>query len=107
LAQRVRRLLQFDLRFSSPEAAERAFDIANGRAHPKINEKVDLIYALLNHPNAEILEVQTIPLEPGAKAALVFNSGMAATVTSLLTFFAPDHSVVYRVPRYGGSTHDF
>jgi cystathionine beta-lyase/cystathionine gamma-synthase len=91
--------------FSSPEAAERAFDIANGRAHPKIDEKVDLIYARLNHPNAEILEAQTIPLEPGAKAALVFNSGMAAIMTSLLTFLRPGQSVVYTVPIYGGTHH--
>jgi cystathionine beta-lyase/cystathionine gamma-synthase len=91
--------------FSSPEAAERAFDIANGRGHPEANEKVDLIYARLNHPNAEILEAQTVPLEPGAEAAVVFNSGMAAIVTTLLTFLRPGQSVVYTVPIYGGTQH--
>jgi methionine-gamma-lyase len=91
--------------FSSPEAAERAFEIATGRSHPKPGEKVDLIYARLNHPNAEILEAQTIPLEPGAKDALVFNSGMAAIITSLLTFLRPGQTVVYTVPIYGGTQH--
>lgn len=91
--------------FSSPEAAERAFDIANGRAFPDAGEKVDLIYARLNHPNAEILEAQIVPLEPGAEAAVVFNSGMAATVTTLLTFLRPGQSVVYTVPIYGGTQH--
>ncbi len=91
--------------FSSPEAAERAFDIANGRAVPDTDEKVDLIYARLNHPNAEILEAQTIPLEPGAEAALVFNSGMAAIITTLMTFLRPGQTVVYTVPIYGGTQH--
>lgn len=91
--------------FSSPEAAERAFEIANGRSQPAPGEKVDLIYARLNHPNAEILEAQTVPLEPGAEAALVFNSGMAAIITSLLTFLRPGQTVVHTVPIYGGTQH--
>jgi methionine-gamma-lyase len=91
--------------FSSPEAAERAFDIANGRATAGADEKVDLIYARLNHPNSEILEAQTVPLEPGAEAAVVFNSGMAAIVTTLLTFLRPGQTVVYTVPIYGGTQH--
>lgn len=91
--------------FSSPEAAERAFDIANARACADAGEKVELIYARLNHPNAEILEAQTIPLEPGAEAAVVFNSGMAAITTSLLSFLRPGQTVIYTVPIYGGTQH--
>lgn len=91
--------------FSSPEAAERAFDIATGRCQAKEGEQAELIYARLNHPNAEILEAQTIPLEPGADAALAFNSGMAAIMTSLLTFLRPGQTVVYTVPIYGGTQH--
>ncbi|HEV7987136.1 MAG TPA: PLP-dependent transferase, partial [Candidatus Binataceae bacterium] len=67
--------------FSSPEAAERSFDIVLGRAQPTAEESPDLIYARLNHPNAEILEDQFVPLEHGAVAAAVFNSGMAAIFT--------------------------
>jgi cystathionine beta-lyase/cystathionine gamma-synthase len=89
--------------FSSPEAAERAFDITAGRATPKPGEKPDLIYARFNHPNAEILEDQVVPLERGANAALVFNSGMAAIMTAMLAFLKPGDAVVYTVPIYGGT----
>ncbi|HMD49839.1 MAG TPA: PLP-dependent transferase, partial [Bryobacteraceae bacterium] len=91
--------------FSSPEAAERAFDLMAGRAQPLPDEKPDLVYSRFNHPNAEILEEHLIPLEPGAQATLVFNSGMAAIVTALLTFARPGQSIVYTVPIYGGTQH--
>ena len=84
--------------FSSPEAAERAFDLMAGRAQPQPGEKPDLVYSRFNHPNAEILEEQLVPLETGAQAALVFNSGMAAIMTALLTFARPGQSIVYTVP---------
>jgi methionine-gamma-lyase len=91
--------------FSSPEAAERAFDLMAGRAQPEPGEIPDLVYSRFNHPNAEILEDQMVPLEAGAHAALVFNSGMAAIMTALLTFAHPGESVVYTVPIYGGTQH--
>lgn len=91
--------------FSSPESAERAFSIALGLAQPKENESVDLIYARLSHPNAEILEDQVVPLEPGSTAAAVFNSGMAAISTLFLTFCQPGNSFVYTTPLYGGTYH--
>lgn len=91
--------------FSSPEAAERAFEIALGRAQPRNAEEVDLIYSRLSHPNAEILEDQIVPLEQGAEAAAVFNSGMAAISTLFLTFCRPGSSFVYSTPVYGGTQH--
>ncbi len=91
--------------FSSPEAAERAFDIIGDRAQAAPGEQVDLVYSRLNHPNAEILEDQIIPLEKGAGAALVFNSGMAAIMTAMFTFLRPGSTVVYTVPIYGGTQH--
>jgi len=91
--------------FSSPEAAERAFDLMAGRAKPEPGEIPDLVYSRFNHPNAEILEDQMVPLETGAHAALVFNSGMAAIMTALLTFAHPGESIVYTVPIYGGTQH--
>lgn len=91
--------------FSSPEAAERAFAIALGRARAADGESVDLIYSRLSHPNAEILEDQIVPLEPGATAAAVFNSGMAAISTLFLTFCPPGGSFVYTTPVYGGTQH--
>src|SRR5215469_11107588 len=91
--------------FSSPEAAERAFDLMAGRAQPSPDEKPDLVYSRFNHPNAEILEDQMVPLETGAHAALVFNSGMAAIMTSILAFARPGDTVIYTVPIYGGTQH--
>ena len=89
--------------FSSPEAAERAFDIMAGRATPEPGEQIDLVYSRFNHPNAEILEDQIVPLEAGAHHALVFNSGMAAIVTVLFAFLKPGDTIVYTVPIYGGT----
>lgn len=91
--------------FSSPESAERAFSIALGRTHAVEGESVDLIYARLSHPNAEILEDQIVPLETGAAAAAVFNSGMAAISTLFLTFCPPGSSFIYTTPVYGGTHH--
>lgn len=91
--------------FSSPEAAERAFDLMAGRAKLESGEQVDLVYSRFNHPNAEMLEDKMVPLEGGAQAALVFNSGMAAIMTAILTFARPGDTVVYTVPIYGGTQH--
>lgn len=89
--------------FSSPEAAERAFDIMGGRAHRTPGENVDLVYSRFNHPNAQILEDQILPLEPGATGAAVFNSGMAAIMTALTAVLNPGESLIYTVPIYGGT----
>ncbi len=91
--------------FSSPEAAERAFAIATGLVRAEAGEQAELIYARLNHPNAEILEDQMVPLEPGAQGAAVFNSGLAAIMTAFLSFVRPGESLVYTVPLYGGTQH--
>jgi cystathionine beta-lyase/cystathionine gamma-synthase len=91
--------------FSSPESAERAFDIASGRAQRAEGENLELIYSRINHPNAEILEAQVVPLEPGATAAAVFNSGMAAIMTAFMTFLRPGSTMVYTLPLYGGTVH--
>jgi len=91
--------------FSTPEAAERAFAIRTGRIAPKEGENVELIYSRISHPNAEILEDQIVPLEAGAQASAVFNSGMAAIMTTLFTFIAPGSTIVYTTPLYGGTMH--
>jgi cystathionine beta-lyase/cystathionine gamma-synthase len=91
--------------FRSPESAERAFAIALGRVDPKPGEDVDLIYSRLSHPNAEILEDQVVPLEPGATAAAVFNSGLSALATTFFAFLRPGSALVYTEPLYGGTHH--
>ena len=91
--------------FSSPENAERAFNITLGKAHPAAGERIDLIYARLSHPNAGILEDQIVPLEPAANAAVVFNSGMAAISTLFLSLCQPGTSFIFTTPLYGGTHH--
>jgi methionine-gamma-lyase len=91
--------------FNSPESAERSFSIALGTKVPEEGESVDLIYARLSHPNAEILEDQVVPLEPEANAAAVFNSGMAAISTLFFTLCHPGDYFVYTMPLYGGTYH--
>jgi len=89
--------------FSTPEAAERAFDVASGRAEAAAGERIELIYSRINHPNAEIFEDQIVPLETEAQGAVVFNSGMAAIMTALMANLTPGDAVVYTVPLYGGT----
>jgi cystathionine beta-lyase/cystathionine gamma-synthase len=89
--------------FPSPEAAERAFAILGGRVQPEPGETADLIYSRFNHPNAEIVEAHLLPLETDAKAASVFNSGMAAIMTALMAHTRPGDAIVYTVPIYGGT----
>jgi cystathionine beta-lyase/cystathionine gamma-synthase len=91
--------------FSSPEAAERAFGIVLGKVRPFEGEVPDLIYTRLNHPNAQILEDQLVPLERGATAAAVFNSGMAAIFTATMGFLERGRSLLYTQPLYGGTQH--
>ena len=90
--------------FSSPEAAERAFDIMGGRAGLEEGEKLDLVYSRFSHPNAEILEDHIVPLETAATSAAIFNAGMAAIMTAVFTFGRPDSSIIYTTPLYGGTT---
>lgn len=91
--------------FRSPESAAHAFEVALGKTQHVEGESLDLIYARLSHPNAEILEDQIVPLERAARAAAVFNSGMAAISTVFLTFCAPGQKFVYTTPVYGGTEH--
>jgi methionine-gamma-lyase len=90
--------------FATPEAAERAFAMTAGKIQPVDGERPDLIYSRISHPNAEILEDQIVPLEAGAQAAAVFNSGMAAIMTAFFTFGRHHGTIVYTTPLYGGTT---
>jgi cystathionine beta-lyase/cystathionine gamma-synthase len=90
--------------FATPEAAEHAFAVSQGKVKAADGERADLIYSRFSHPNAEILEDQIVPLEPGAKAAAVFNSGMAAIMTAFFAFARPGSTMVYTTPLYGGTT---
>ena len=98
-----RGLSQFHLRFLQSRSG-RARLRHYGRTRPATaGENVDLVYSRFNHPNAEFWKTRYLPLEPGAQAAAVFNSGMAAIMTALLAVLKPGDSVVYTVPIYGGT----
>jgi len=90
--------------FASPEEAERAFSVLAGRITAEDGERAALVYSRFSHPNAEILEDQIVPLEPGAEAAAVFNSGMAAIMTAFVAVARPGTKIVYTTPLYGGTT---
>jgi methionine-gamma-lyase len=91
--------------FDTPEAAERAFALASGQSRAVQGEGAPLIYARFNHPNAQLVEDQMVPLEEQGTAAAVFSSGMAAIMTSLLTFCQPGDRILYTTPLYGGTQH--
>jgi methionine-gamma-lyase len=89
--------------FESPEAAERAFSLMAGRSRAAQGEDTPHIYARFNHPNAEMVEDHLVPLEDGGEVAAVFNSGMAAIMTAILSVAKPGDKVLYTVPIYGGT----
>src|ERR1039458_1567083 len=89
--------------FPSPEAAERAFGIVLGKIHPLGDDRPDLIYARLNHPNAEILEQQLRPVDRGTNSWALFKFGLAPDLTVMLAFMERGGSLIYTQPLYGGS----
>src|SRR5690348_12965076 len=91
--------------FSSPEAAEHAFNVTSGRTRLPEGEGPDLIYSRFNHPNAQMLEDQIVNLDKGSQAVLAVNCGVAAIVTSLVALLRPRQAVVYTVPIVGGTQH--
>jgi methionine-gamma-lyase len=91
--------------FSSPEEAEKAFATALGKREPIAGENIELIYARLSHPNAEILETHLLSIEPESKAAAAFNSGMAAISSIFFTFTKPGRTTLFSSPIYGGTHH--
>ena len=90
--------------FESAEAGKRYFELAHGQREPGPGETAPLIYSRLNNPDTEILE-DRLTLWDEAEAAAVFDSGMAAISTTLLTFVRPGDVLVHSDPLYGGTEH--
>src|ERR1039457_3813382 len=90
--------------FPSPEEAEHAFAITTGKIQMELGGRADLIYSRFSHPNAEILEDQIVPHDPGGRYAAVLHSGMAAIMTACFAYARPDSTMVYTTPLYGGTT---
>ena len=91
--------------FRSAEQAAHCFEVALGKMPAIPGEDVGLIYARLNHPNAQMFEEALCAVDKGAKAAAAFTSGMAAITTTLLTLARPATAVLYQRPVYGGTDH--
>lgn len=93
--------------FESAEQAAYWFEVALGKTAAPAGARPELIYARLNHPNAEMFEDALRAVEKGARAAAVFSSGMAAITTTVLTLVKPGQTLLYQRPVYGGTDHFF
>jgi len=60
------------------------------------------IYGRLGHPNLTMVEARLCALDRGEDSA-VFNSGMSAITTTLMTFVRPGDTIVHSQPIYGGT----
>ena len=83
--------------FESAEQAAYWFEVALGKTAAPAGARPELIYARLNHPNAEMFEDALRSVEKGALGAAVFTSGMAAITTTLFTLVRPGSVVLYQV----------
>ena len=91
--------------FPSAEAAAHYFEVALGKTAATPGENVGLIYARINHPNAQMFEEALCSVERGALAAAAFTSGMSAITTTVLTLTRPGQTILYQRPVYGGTDH--
>ena len=90
--------------FRTAEEGKAFFEVAYGLREKGPTEEMGLIYSRLNNPDLEILE-DRLTLWDDAEAAAVFESGMAAISTTLLTFVRPGSVVLHSGPLYGGTDH--
>jgi methionine-gamma-lyase len=93
--------------FPDARTAAHLFEVALGKIPAAPGEDLGLIYARLNHPNAEMFEAALTAVERGARGALAFSSGMAAITTTLLAILRPGDVLLYQRPVYGGTDHFF
>lgn len=92
--------------FESAEEGKRFFEVAYGLDEAREGEEFGYIYTRLDGPNVRLAEARMAVLE-NSDDALVFNSGMAAIGTLLLTFLRPGDRVLYSTPAYGGTASLF
>ena len=90
--------------FETAEEGKAFFEIAYGIREKKPDENLGLIYSRLNNPDLEILE-DRLTVWDGAEACAVFESGMAAISTTLLSYLKPGDVLLHSEPLYGGSEH--
>ncbi len=92
--------------FDTAEEGKAFFEVAYGLRDQNPGEELGLIYSRLNNPGLEILE-DRLTLWDTAESAAVFESGMSAISTTVLTFVRPGDVVVFPEPIYGGTEYLF
>lgn len=90
--------------FENAEAGKAFFEVAYGLREKEPNEELGLIYSRIDNPNLSILE-KRLCLWDKADDCAVFQSGMAAISTVLLSFLKPGDLLMYSQPTYGGTDH--
>lgn len=88
--------------FESAEEGKAFFELAYGLREKDPGEQIGLIYSRLNNPGLEILE-DRLTLYDEAEASAVFESGMSAITTTVMSFVRPGDVVVFTEPIYGGT----
>lgn len=88
--------------FRTAEEGKAFFELAYGLRDQEPHERPGLIYSRLNNPDLEILE-DRLTLWDDAEACAVFNSGMSAIATAVLTWLRPGDVLVHSEPLYGGT----
>ncbi len=92
--------------FNSAEEGKAFFEVAYGLREREAGESLGLIYSRLNNPDLEILE-DRLCLWDEAQAAAVFESGMGAIATTVLSFLRPGDRLLFSEPVYGGTQYLF
>jgi methionine-gamma-lyase len=88
--------------FETAEEGKRFFELVFGLDDPTEGETPGYIYSRLDSPNARVAEARLAAWED-SEDALVFNSGMAAISTVLLTLLRPGDLILHSSPMYGGT----
>ncbi len=88
--------------FRTAEEGRDYFDIVTGRRPPPPDGQTGLIYSRYNHPNLEIVE-DRLAIYEKAEGGLVFSSGMAAILTTILSYVKAGETILHSRSLYGGT----
>ena len=88
--------------FRTAEEGRDYFDFMAGRRAPPVDGQTGLVYSRFNHPNLEIVE-DRLAIYEKAEGGLVFASGMAAIVTTILAYVKSGETILHSRPLYGGT----
>lgn len=88
--------------FKNAASGRAFFEFSSGLREPGPNEQAGLMYSRMNNPDVEILE-DRLTLWDGADACAIFNSGMSAISTAILSLVRPGDLILYGSPVYGGT----